>query len=59
MPQMQVTTGKDISKKTGKQFTYYQIAVTDNNGDEFISDYLFPRWRRAQGGVPLPTQPVI
>ena len=59
MAEMKVIQLNPVSKKTGNPFTTYVIDVIDNNGEEFVSEYLFPTWRRAQDGKPLPQRPVI
>ena len=59
MAEMKVMQVGGVAKASGKPFTAYVIDVIDDNGEEFVSDYFFPRWRRAENGKPLPMRPKI
>lgn len=43
--QVQSRIIKGQSKKTGKSYTAYQIMVTDDHGNKFVSDYVFPKFQ--------------
>lgn len=43
-PILRVGRFKATSKKNGKRYEYFRLFVTDEKGDHWVSDYIFPNW---------------
>lgn len=60
MPKQVLRVGRftAISKKTGKHYEYFRLFVTDEKGDHWVSDYIFPNWLPADSdGNPITMRP--